>query len=59
MKIVRMLIDKIKNWFNDLHYEMGVISIMSDALEYDLSVDTVCFWLENNYENHYGKGVEK
>lgn len=55
MKIARMLIDKIKNWFNDLHYEMGVISIMSDALEYDLSVDTVCSWLDNNYENHYGK----
>lgn len=54
-QMIKRLITRIKKLINSWHYRMCMIGIMSDAIEYGIEPDVVDYWLEANYENHYGR----
>lgn len=53
--MIKRLIIRIKKRINSWHYRMCMIGIMSDAIEYGIEPEVVDYWLESNYENHYGR----
>ena len=50
-----MLSNKIKYILAELSYRLGVICIMSDAMEFSLDPDVVDKFLEANYKNYTTK----
>lgn len=52
------MLEKFRSWLNDLSYDFWQLRIMSDALEYDNSLEEVKSQLSANFDNHQRKRKE-
>lgn len=53
--MIERIINRIRKFIIDWHYELCMTGIMGDAIEHNTDADIVDKRLENNYKNHYDK----